>query len=302
MVFFWGSNITLVKVAIRNFQPLAFNCIRFTFASLTMLWLYRKVLSDRLEKKELLTLVLLGCLGNTVYQFFFIYGVQLTHVSHTAILLGTTPIFTAVLNIMTGYEKVLKRVWAGIILSFLGVLLIVFGGHDFQIGNMKTILGDCLILLATIVWSIYTTFSRNVVNRYSYRHFILYTMLFGALFIIPASIPSLLSQDWHILGKFEWVSVFYSALLALVFGYSAWYYGVEKIGSTRTSVYSNLTPVAGLLVGMIFLKERLSLLQWIGAAIVFCGLMLNRTVQRDVVVSYLFSLNSPRKMHTIVNE
>jgi drug/metabolite transporter (DMT)-like permease len=73
----------------------------------------------------------------------------------------------------------------------------------------------------------------------------------------------------------------YAGLLALVFGYSAWYYGVEKIGSTRTSVYSNLTPVAGVSVGMIFLGEKLWPLQWLGAVIIFAGLMINRFAKRE---------------------
>lgn len=283
MVFFWGSNLTLIKVAIKNFQPLAFNCVRFIIAALTMLWLYRKVLSDRLDKKEWFSLVLLGFLGNTIYQLFFIFGVKFTHVSHTAILLGTTPIFTAGLNIFTGYETVSKRIWAGILLSFVGVLLIVFGGKDFQVGNVRGILGDFFILMATLVWSIYSTFSKKTVSRYSSRHFILYTMIFGTVCMIPFSIPSLLKQDWNVLGTFEWGALLYSALLALVFGYSAWYYGVQKIGSTRTSVYANLTPVAGLLVGMIFLKERLSVLQWVGAMIICSGLMLNRIAKTDVL-------------------
>lgn len=276
MVIFWGANISIIKVALRHFDPVAFNCLRFAIAGLTMLFLYRDVLKDRLEKKELFSLLILGILGNTIYQFLFIYGVKYTFVSHTSILLGTTPIFTAAVSNISGYENVRKKLWLGIALSFLGVVFIVFGKSNPFKEGLQMNYGDLFILLASFVWSIYTTFSKNLIKEYSSRHYLLYTVLFGSIFMIPLSIPALRSQDWNLPNAADWGALFYSALLALVFGYSAWYYGVQKLGSTRTSVYSNLTPVAGLCIGMIFLGERLSALQWIGAAIIFAGLLLNR--------------------------
>lgn len=276
MVIFWGANITVIKVAVRHFHPAVFNCLRFVTASLTMLVLYRKVFDDPVDKKELGWLLLLGVLGNTVYQFLFIGGVSYTHVSHASILLGTSPIFTAGLSSFLGHEKVGKKIWFGILLSFSGIILIVFGAGKFQAATLRTALGDLCIVLASLIWSIYTTFSKKIVNEYSSQHYILYTVLFGTIFLVPISIPSFFKQSWSILTIYDWGSVLYSSLLALVFGYSAWYYSVGKIGSTRTSVYGNLTPVAGLTIGMIFLGDRLSVFQWIGAAVILAGLLLIR--------------------------
>lgn len=276
MVCFWGANISIIKVALRHFHPAVFNCLRFVIASLTMLVLYRKVFDDPVDKKELGWLLLLGILGNTIYQYLFIGGVSYTYVSHASILLGTSPIFTAGLSSILGHEKVGKKVWFGILLSFSGILLIVFGAGKFQASTFRTAIGDLCIVLASLIWSVYTTFSKKIINEYSSQHYILYTVLFGSIFMIPIAIPSFFKQNWDVLGIYDWGALLYSALLALVFGYSAWYYSVQKIGSTRTSVYSNLTPVAGLTIGMIFLGDRLTLLQWIGAGVILTGLLLIR--------------------------
>ena len=283
MVVFWGANISVIKVALKDFHAVVFNCLRFSIASLTMLFLYRDVLKDPPEKKAIWKLFVLGVLGNTCYQFFFIYGVKLSYVSHVSILLGTTPIFTAALSRWLKIEQVRGRLWLGIILSFSGIICIVVGSHDFEMGNFSSNIGDLLVVLASFTWSLYTAFSKKLVSAYSSRHYVLYTVLFGTLLIIPLSIPSFQHQNWSAIGIYGWVAVFYSALLALVYGYSAWYYGVQKIGSTRTSVFSNLTPVAGLLIGMIFLGERLTALQWFGAGIIFAGLMLNRFAKGSVL-------------------
>lgn len=283
MIVIWGANLTVIKMALVHFDPMAFNCLRFIIASVTMLALYRNALRDRIERSDWWKLLGLGVLGNTLYQPLFINGVHMTHVSHVAILLGVTPILTAGISTLFGIEKVRRMLWVGILLSFSGVILIVLGGGDVQAGNFRGVWGDIFIFVASLSWSIYSTFSQGIIRKYSFRHYLVYTILFGTLFLIPVSIPSLSNQNWSILGWYEWAALVYAALLALVFGYSAWYYAVEKIGSTRTSVYSNLTPVAGLITGMIFLGERLSLLQWIGAMVIFCGLMLNRFTELRAV-------------------
>lgn len=276
MVIFWGANLTIVKIALRHFNPVAFNCLRFLIASLTMSILYRRVFSDSLGKRELLWLLGLGVLGNTIYQFLFIFGIKYTQVSHASILLGTSPIFTAGISNLMGFEHVGKRLWLGILLSFIGVVLIVFGAGNLKAGMIRANIGDLFMLLSSFVWSVYTTFSRKTVSAYSSRHYLVYTVIFGTLFLTPFSIPGVLHQDWKIIEGVDWLALVYSALMAVVFGFSAWYYAVQEIGSTRTAVYANLTPVAGLIIGMVFLGERLSFLQWIGAAVIFLGLIINR--------------------------
>src|SRR5262249_24450237 len=167
MVAFWGANLAMIKVALQHFDPLAFNCVRFILASLAMVILYRKIFRDRIDHKDLLKMLGLGVLGNTIYQMFFIHGVAFSNVSHVAILLGVTPIFTASLSTFLGIERVSKLLWIGILLSFCGVVLIVFGGGGFDRGNWQIILGDAFVFLASVAWAVYTTFSQDLIRRYS---------------------------------------------------------------------------------------------------------------------------------------
>jgi drug/metabolite transporter (DMT)-like permease len=138
------------------------------------------------------------------------------------------------------------------LLSFCGIILIVFGAGNFQSLSLRTVLGDLFVVLASLSWSIYTTFSRKIVNEYSWQHYIVYTLLFGTMFLVPFSLPYFFKQDWSVVEIYDWGAILYSALLALVFGYSVLLLAYAS-WHTRTAVYGNLTPVAGVSVGMIFL-------------------------------------------------
>jgi drug/metabolite transporter (DMT)-like permease len=69
----------------------------------------------------------------------------------------------------------------------------------------------------------------------------------------------------------------FSATFAIGLAYLIWYRGVERIGNTRTAIYSNLTPVVALLAGAVLLNERPSALALAGAALTLAGVMIVRT-------------------------
>ena len=67
-----------------------------------------------------------------------------------------------------------------------------------------------------------------------------------------------------------------SSLLALAFAYMIWYTAVQRIGSARTAIYSNLTPVVAMIVAAIWLGETISGAQIVGAAMILSGIAVNR--------------------------
>ena len=88
--------------------------------------------------------------------------------------------------------------------------------------------------------------------------------------------PSLLRQDWSRVRPLAWAGLVYSGLFAIALAYLIWSYGVKKIGSTRTAIYSNITPVVALLVAWLALGESPSPGQLAGAVVIFTGIYLVR--------------------------
>jgi len=277
MSIVWGLNFTAIKGAVSEFQPLTFNTIRFGISSLFLLgllWLRER--SIGVHRKDLARFVLLAIIGNTAYQMFFINGIALTTATNSALILATTPIFIILFGAFLNVEKVTSRIVQGVILSFIGVVMIVLGtGNSLTFSN-QSLLGDLLIVANPICWSIYTVLSKPMLKEYSPLKLTAVTMAIGAVPLVLVGIPSLGTQNWAEISTSSWVGLGFSAFLAIGLGYVIWYTGVSRIGSAKTSLYDNLVTVFAVASAWIILSESMTWIQILGAALVFGSLYLVR--------------------------
>ena len=277
MSIVWGLNFTAIKGAVSEFQPLTFNTIRFAISSLFLLgllWLRER--SIGVHRKDLARFVLLAIIGNTAYQMFFINGIALTTATNSALILATTPIFIILFGAFLNVEKVTSRIVQGVILSFIGVVMIVLGtGNSLTFSN-QSLLGDLLIVANPICWSIYTVLSKPMLKEYSPLTLTAVTMAIGAVPLVLVGIPSLGTQNWAEISTSSWVGLGFSAFLAIGLGYVIWYTGVSRIGSAKTSLYDNLVTVFAVASAWIILSESMTWIQILGAVLVFGSLYLVR--------------------------
>ena len=127
MTVIWGSNFTAIKYSLEDFLPLTFNGLRFAIASAVMLlaaWMSGNDL--RVVRGDGWRLFGLGLLANTFYQSLFIMGMAHTRAGDAALILATTPFFTAVFSRLRKEEYFKARGVAGLLLAFAGIALIIF--------------------------------------------------------------------------------------------------------------------------------------------------------------------------------
>jgi drug/metabolite transporter (DMT)-like permease len=240
MVIIWGVNFPIAKDALSELDPLAFNALRFPLAALVVLFALRgrggflwPARGDRMR------VFVLGILGNVFYQQFFIFGLALTRAGTASLLLAATPIITALLSAALGHERVGVRTWVGVLATFVGIaLVVVFGGAANEDG--ASLLGDLLMIGASICWAVYTVGSRDLIARYGSVQFTAWTLWTGAIVLCAIGLPNVLRTDLASISTGAWFGVVYAGALSIGVAYLMWYYGVRQIGNTRTAAYSNL--------------------------------------------------------------
>ena len=278
LVLIWGGNFTVVKAVMREFEPMAFNAIRFSLASVLMaalLWWWERDI--KIERSDIPRFFPLALIGNVVYQILFIAGIEKTRAGDATLILAVTPVVTLLLSILFRTEKIHPYSFLGVILSFLGVLLVVYESGGLVTEHaMNPLLGDLMIFGCVVCWSVYTVRAVPFLKRYGFLKFTTHTMLIGSVFILPLGIPALVQQDWSRVTWKIWAGLGFSAVGALVFCYAVWYYAVQKIGNAQTSVYANLVAPVGLLFAWMFLGERVGPGHLLGLGVILVGIYLTR--------------------------
>ena len=286
-VLFWGVNFSVVKFALVEMPPLAFNGLRFIIASSTVFLFARATgHSFNFKSRHLLYLTLLGLLGNSAYQLFFVLGIARTTADNGALILATVPVWVALMGTAAGVERVQVGGWAGVLLSLAGIVLIILGGDaeaEFSFGG-ASLQGDVLILMATLCWSGYTLLIRPMMRHYSSTSITSFNTLVGTIPLIVIALPSLLDHTWSEVSVGAWAALAFSGIFGIALAYIFWNYGVSRLGSARTSLYSNLTPPIALFTAWLWLGETLTLQQWFGTILALGGVVLARRFTRAVSI------------------
>ncbi len=272
----WGTNFVVVKSALVDFHPLAFNGLRFAIAATVLLGLQWRFEGLGVLRPVLPRIIVLGLVGNVAYQMLFIYGLAQTEASQASLLTATTPLWVLVLARFSGHDKFSGRVVLGLAMGLAGVMLLLWESFNGVGSEQRFWTGNLLLLGASVSWAIYTVYSQPLLRQLRPLALTSATMVAGAVPLLAMGLPEIVSIRVDEVSLASWAGLLYSALLALVFAYFAWSRGVQAIGSTRTAAYVNLIPVVAIATAWVWLGERLSARQLVGAAAVIAGIALSR--------------------------
>ncbi len=283
MTFFWGSNFTVIKTALRELPGPAFNGLRMALAAIVFLMLiaWREDVSRivrSIPARDWVAIVGLSLVGHTLYQYLFLGGVARTSASNSALIFGCTPITVGLLSAWLGHERYGWARWAGTALSFVGIYLVV--GHGAR-QAMSSPIGDAMIFGAMLCWAGYTVGSKPLLDRYSPLFITGVTMAIGTAVYAPLALLWLEGVALDSVSAGAWAGIVYSALFSLVAAYVIWYTAVQKLGGGHTSMYSNLVPMVAMGIAALVLGEPLTAPKLIGAAAVLAGVALTRLGRRD---------------------
>lgn len=274
MTVIWGSNFTVVKLASRYIPELPFNSLRLLVASAAFLvalavgegW-------SRLTGREWRRVLLLAVVGHVVYQLCFVAAIARTTVANSALIFAFTPITVALLTSLVGHERITPAQWGGALISLTGIYLVV--GASFGDPG-ATMLGNALAAGAMTCWALYTVGARPVLATHSALTVTGYSMAVGSVLYLPIAWGGLRAMRWSTVPMSAWAALVLSALLALFVAYMIWYTAVQTIGSARTSMYSNVTPLVAMVVAAVWLGEPITLRKLVGATAVMAGLAVTK--------------------------
>jgi drug/metabolite transporter (DMT)-like permease len=276
-VVIWSFNITVTRYALTNgWHPLAYSSLRYSAAALLF-----AAVTSHLERsfrvggrRDLVILLSASAFGVVLNQLTFVYSVKLTNATTLALILGITPVFTALTAFAVGFERLPARFWAGALVSFAGVALVALGAGEG--GVSFDVVGDLLCVATAATWAVYSVLIAPLMRRYSPYRISAIVIGIGCLPLLLLASRQLAAQDFGRLGLLEWLAIAFATLGPLLLTNLLWFRSIDAVGPSRATLFANLQPFVAAIFALAILSEPLTALQVAGGVAIGAGLLLSR--------------------------
>ena len=274
-MIFWSFSFIWFKIANKTFHPITIVFIRLLFSVIimtTFLLITRNYMKIKKTDRKLFMMLAL------FEPFFYFLGESfgLTYVSATvcSVLISTIPVFAAIGARLIFKEKLKAINYAGIVTSFIGVLVFIFNTDGSISLNIK---GLGLLTLAVLSAVGYNLTLSRLVGTYSPVYIVNVQNLLGAILFLPLflifdfkhfiSTPFTFDMFRPIIE----LSIFASCGAFILFAYS-----VRNMGITKANVFSNCIPVFTAIFSFFLIGDKLTVQNITGMAIVIAGILMSQ--------------------------
>jgi len=275
-VIAWGASFIATKIALQDITPVTIVWLRFTMGVVILgiaVVLRRQFTLP--EKREWGYFALLGFLGITFHQWLQSNGLQTSQAGTTAWIVATTPIFMALLGWLILKEGLGWIKSLGILLAFLGVLLVVSEGNlgSVSIGRFGAP-GDILILISAVNWAVFSALSRRGLKQYPASLMMFYVMALGWFFTSLLFLTTKAPSEIQNLTLNGWAGVAFLGIFCSGLAYIAWYDALKALTTAQTGVFLYIEPLVAVVVAFFILGEGITVASLVGGGIILFGVWL----------------------------
>lgn len=271
-----GSSYPFAKDVLAVMSPLLYSASRYLVASLflfAMMAVMRRPMA--LPRRDWMPIVVLSLIGVSLFQACWGLAMARSAPSVGSIVMTTTTAFSAILAWFGG-RRLPALGWAGIVVAFAGVVLVVNNSLTAVTLSPGSLDGALIWLVAAFAWALYVERCAPYNLRLGALRVMAWTTLVGSLVLLPVSLAfdslgEFARLDDRLLGYWLYTAIFPVGVAFL--GLTA---GLDRLGVSRVMVYMYLIPLAGVGLSAAFFGDPLTGARVLGGAIVLLGVILTR--------------------------
>jgi drug/metabolite transporter (DMT)-like permease len=270
----WGGNMVSIKLSNQGVPPILSAMTR-SIVSAFLLWVYARSKGQRVftDPADMKHAVAIGCFFGVEFLMLY-YGLELTNASRAIIFLYTQPLWTAIgAHFILSAERLSVSKALGLLLSFAG-LVTVFGSKPAALGPYYWA-GDLMEVGAAALWAATSIYIKRFMLDKPITH---YQTLFAQLFFsIPALAAGCLIFEWGrpiTLNALVVGSLAYQSVVIAFASYLLWFWMIHRYQVSRLAAFTFITPLSGVILCGLLLKEPLPPVLLVGLVLVAGGLYL----------------------------
>ena len=257
----WAGNAVVGRLVYELVPPMTLNFLRWALAFVILLpmahWVLRSSSGLWAKWKRF---ALLGLLGVGCYNSLQYLALQTSTPLNVTLVASSIPVWMLLVGRLCFGQVITRRQVAGAVLSIAGVLVVLSRGQWAVLAQVRLVVGDVYVLLATLSWAFYSWLlsqpKEPTAIRSDWAAFLMAQIVFGlgwsALFAGSewALTDAHISWSWPLVAALVFVAVG-----PAVIAYRCWGMGVQRVGPSVAGFFSNLTPLFAALLSAAFLGE-----------------------------------------------
>jgi len=257
--------------------PLTLNFLRWALVWLILFpFTYKEIFSNiGLIKKNIIYLTILAITSVSAFNSLVYLALNYTQAIDTVLMISIIPVFVLFLSSMLGVEKFNFFQLFGLIVSFVGVLIIFSNADLDKILNLNFNKGNAWMLLAVFCWALYSSLLKKNKLPFSTLGLVEILASIGLIFLIPQFIGEQMYGKEIKFNKAFFLILSFVTLFASIGAYYSWNKAIELIGPNRASIFLHLMPVFGVILAIVLLKENFQMYHFIGAGFIVSGIYLS---------------------------
>lgn len=272
----WSGNWILGRALREAFDPISLNFWRWFVAVLVLApFALREALAVRaVVRRNLRTFLLLSLTGVALFQSMVYLGLETTTAINAVLINASAPLFFVLCSWILAREHATLRQLAGILISFVGIVLIVCQGEPGRLLELEFHRGDLWILAAMPVWGTYSVLLRRAPPELRGVAFSFVIASIGLAMLLPAYAVDVARGPLRWPSAGEIGAVLYVAIAASVIAFLCWNRGVAVVGANAAGFTLPLLPAFGTVLAMLFLGESFRAFHAAGVLTILAGVIL----------------------------
>jgi len=267
----YGLNYVIAKGIMPDYlHPKAIIFIRVFIATIIFWFVASFMKKDKVERKDMITLVIAAIFGISLNQLMFFEGLNLTTSINASILMVGIPIAVLAFSKILHHVPITINKVVGMALGSFGAVYLILAFGSIEVSG-KAFLGNIFILINVTSYALFLVLIKPLTAKYHSITIMKWIFLVGFLFVLPITLPEAIHSNWTVMPINIWLSIGYVILFATVFAYFLNNYSLTKMSAASNSAFIYSQPFIASLVASIFGKEQIHYQQIVAAMFIFVG-------------------------------
>lgn len=271
----YGLNYTIAKTVMNEnyIKPFGFVLLRVAGATILFWFISLFLPKEKIEKKDFFKLFVAAVFGVAVNMLFFFKGLEFTSPIHASAIMTITPIIILILSAYILKEKITSLKVFGITIALAGALVLTIYGKSARAGD-NVPLGNLLIFLNAISFSIYVILIKKLTAKYHPFTFIKWLFLFGLIMLIPFGYSELRDIKWQTFTPYITYSVLFVIIGATFGTYLLNPLALNKLKASTVGIFIYLQPVTAGLFALSMGVDFIDTTKIVAMVLIFLGVYL----------------------------